>query len=108
MAAQQDASTQDPVDGLDPLIHAPVRLKLMTLLYVVESMDYTFLKNQSGYTWGNLSTHMSKLEEAGYVAVEKSFRGRKPNTSLQLTKAGREAFRRYRDCMQQILDDLPE
>ncbi|MBN1266637.1 MAG: transcriptional regulator [Anaerolineales bacterium] len=107
-APQINKSIQDSVDELDTLIHAPARLKLMTMLYVVDSMDYVFLKNQSGYSWGNLSTHINKLEEAGYLSIEKGYRGRKPNTTLQLTAAGREAFRSYRSSMQQILDDLPE
>jgi len=99
---------QDPVKKLDALIHAPTRLKLMTMLYVVESMDYVFLKNQSGYSWGNLSTHINKLEDAGYISIEKGYRGRKPNTTLMLTDEGREAFRLYKNTMRQILDDLPE
>jgi DNA-binding transcriptional ArsR family regulator len=61
---------------LDRLVHEPARLAVMALLYVVESADLTFLMNQTGLTWGNLSAHMSKLEEAGYLQVEKSFKGR--------------------------------
>jgi DNA-binding MarR family transcriptional regulator len=83
-------------------------LMLMALLYVVTSADFTFLMNQSGLSWGNLSAHMSKLEEAGYIEVEKSFKGKRPNTMLRLTKQGREAFQSYRHKMKQILDDLPE
>jgi DNA-binding MarR family transcriptional regulator len=93
---------------IDRLIHEPGRLMLMALLYVVTSADFTFLMNQSGLSWGNLSAHMSKLEEAGYIEVEKSFKGKRPNTMLRLTKQGREAFQSYRHKMKQILDDLPE
>ena len=79
----------------------------MALLYVVESADFTFLMNQLGLSWGNLSTHMSKLEEAGYIEIEKSFKGRRPNTSLHLTQVGRSAFQEYRHNLIQMLDNLP-
>jgi DNA-binding transcriptional ArsR family regulator len=63
---------------------------------------------QTGLTWGNLSSHLSKLEEAGYVEVEKEFVGKKPHTMLHLTGDGRLAFREYRQRMRQVLDDLPD
>lgn len=93
---------------IDRVIHEPARLAIMALLYVIESADFTFLMNQTGLSWGNLSTHMSKLEEAGYIEVEKSFKGRRPNTNLRLTTAGRSAFREYRHNLKQMLDDLPD
>ena len=93
---------------IDRLVHEPARLAVMALLYVVESADFTFLVNQTGLSWGNLSAHMSKLEEAGYLDVEKSFKGRRPNTNLRLTTAGRRAFDEYRRRLKQVLDDLPE
>jgi DNA-binding MarR family transcriptional regulator len=93
---------------IDQVIHAPARLTVLTYLYVVESADFRFLKNVTGLTWGNLSSHVSKLEEAGYVAVEKEFRGKKPHTMLHLTDEGRAAFRAYKQSMQQVLDDLPD
>jgi DNA-binding MarR family transcriptional regulator len=92
---------------LDRLVHEPARLAVMALLYVVESADFTFLMNQTGLTWGNLSAHMSKLEEAGYLEVEKSFKGRRPNTTLRLTPQGREAFQAYARQMKQIFRDFP-
>ena len=92
---------------LDRLVHEPARLAVMSLLYVVESADFTFLMNQTGLTWGNLSAHMSKLEEAGYLEVEKSFKGRRPNTALQLTPQGRKALQAYARKMKQVLRDLP-
>lgn len=92
---------------LDRLVHEPARLGVMALLYVIESADFTFLMNQTGLTWGNLSAHLSKLEEAGYLEVEKSFKGRRPNTSLRLTPQGREAFREYVRKMRLVLQDLP-
>jgi DNA-binding MarR family transcriptional regulator len=93
---------------VDRLVHEPARLAVMALLYVVDSADFTFLMNQTGLTWGNLSAHLSKLEEAGYVLVEKSFVGRRPNTNLRLSEEGREAFRQYRQSITGILEDLPE
>ena len=93
---------------IDRLIHEPARLLVLALLYVVESADFTFLMNQTGLTWGNLSAHMSKLEEAGYIQVEKSFKERKPYTLLRLTEDGRTAFRAYRLKVKQVLDDLPK
>ena len=80
----------------------------MANLYVVESADFTFLMRQTGLTWGNLSSHMSKLEAAGYIAVEKKFVSRKPLTLLHLTEDGRIAFRDYRQKMQQMLNEIPD
>mgnify|MGYP001237833851 CR=1 FL=1 len=96
------------LNDIDRLVHEPARLMLLAVLYVVESADFTFLMNQTGMTWGNLSAHMSKLEEAGYLEVEKSFKGRRPNTMLRLTPQGRQAFSDYRRKMLKALDDLPE
>ena len=92
---------------LDRLVHEPARLAVMALLYVVESADFTFLMNQTGLSWGNLSAHLSKLEEAGYLSVEKSFKGKRPNTNLKLTEQGREALREYARKMRQVFQDLP-
>jgi DNA-binding MarR family transcriptional regulator len=97
-----------PLADIDRVIHSPARLMVMTYLYVVESAEFIFLMRLTGLTWGNLSSHLSKLEEAGYVAVEKEFRGKKPHTMLCLTDEGRAAFREYRQSMKQVLDDLPD
>ena len=80
----------------------------MGLLYVVQSADFTFLLHQTGMTAGNLSAHLSKLEDAGYVEVTKEFIERKPHTALALTKKGREAFKDYRKKMKQVFNDLPK
>ena len=93
---------------IDPIIHAPARLSVLTYLYVVDKSDFLFLKNMTGLTWGNLSTHLSKLEGAGYVTIEKQFRGKKPHTMIRLTDEGRAAFQTYKESMQRVLDDLPE
>lgn len=91
---------------LDRLVHEPARLAVIALLYVVESADFTFVMNQTGLTWGNLSAHLSKLDEAGYIEVEKSFKGRRPNTSLKLTPTGRQAFSEYARKLKQVFQEL--
>ena len=98
---------QHPLAEIDRLIHEPARLLVMAVLYVVESADFTFLMRQTGLTWGNLSSHMSKLEEAGYIGVDKGFKGKRPNTMLRLTDAGREAFHAYRQTMKGLLGEFP-
>lgn len=93
---------------IDRVVHEPARLMLMASLYVLDSADYTFLMNLTGVTWGNLSAHIAKLEDSGYVEVEKSFKGKRPNTMLRLTPKGRTAFQEYRHKMIHLLDSLPE
>jgi DNA-binding MarR family transcriptional regulator len=91
---------------LDRLIHEPARLMIMTILYTVEEADFLYLLNETRLTKGNLSAHLARLEEAGYVQVEKSFRGKIPLTVLQLTEAGRKAFEEYRVQLQQLMNHL--
>jgi DNA-binding MarR family transcriptional regulator len=94
--------------NIDRLIHEPTRLMIMTQLYVVESADFLFLQHQLQMTPGNLSSHLSKLEEAGYVEIVKEFIERKPHTALELTKKGRKAFREYQQNLKQVFSDLPK
>ena len=109
MIAPKDTATDlQPIAEIDRLIHEPARLMALALLYVVESADFLFLVRQTGLTWGNLSSHLSKLEEAGYVKIEKEFVDKKPHTMLHLTKKGRAAFRAYRQSMRQVLNGLPD
>lgn len=96
------------MDWIDPVIHSQSRLKIVLELYVVEAADATFLLNRTGLTWGNLSTHLGKLEESGYVELEKGYDGKKPRTMISLTDRGRAAFQEYRANMQKALEDLPE
>ena len=100
----EDAGIQD----IDRLIHEPSRLMIMANLYVVQSADFLFLQHQTGMTPGNLSAHLSKLEDAGYVEVTKEFLERKPHTALALTKKGRVAFKEYRKKVKQFVEKLPE
>ena len=91
------------ITGVDRLIHEPARLSLVSCLYVVEAADFVFLSRQTGLTGGNLSSHMTKLEEAGHVEIKKSFVGKRPQTILRLTKKGRAAFENYRQMMNGVL-----
>ncbi len=109
MSSSKNADSEDhqPIAEIDRLIHEPARLMIMAYLYVVESADFLFLMHQTGLTHGNLSSHMSKLEAAGYIEIVKEFVDRKPHTMLQLTDKGRTAFQKYRQSMMQVFDDLP-
>jgi len=93
---------------LDRLIHDPTRLMLVSFLYVVDSADFVFLKNQTNLTAGNISSHMTKLEDAGYVKVEKRFVGKRPQTMFRLTAKGRRAFDGYRNLFSSALSGLPK
>ena len=108
MADPQSGPELHPLADIDQVIHASARLMVLTYLYVVESADYVFLMRLTGLTWGNLSTHLTKLEEAGYITIDKEFRGKKPHSTIHLTRQGRIAFREYKKSMQQVLDDLPD
>ena len=98
----------EPLAKIDPLVHAPARLIVMTYLYVVESIDFVYLRRVTGLSWGNLSTHLTKLEEGGYVMLEKTYLDKKPHTIIYLTEEGRQAFREYKQRMQDVLGNLPE
>lgn len=104
----ENNTSQVPFSDIDKLIHEPARLMIFSYLFVVESADFTFLIRQTGLTWGNLSAHITKLENAGYIEVIKEFKNKKPNTMLSLTKQGRDAFDIYRKNMKQIFEDLPD
>jgi DNA-binding MarR family transcriptional regulator len=80
----------------------------MAQLYVVQSADFLFLQNQTQMTPGNLSAHLRKLEDAGYVEITKEFIDRKPHTALKLTKKGRTAFKEYRKKVKQFVEKLPK
>ncbi len=108
MASPNNGADLHPLADIDQVIHAPARLMVLTYLYVVESADYTFLLRMTGLTWGNLATHLAKLEEAGYVLIDKGYQGKKPHSTVSLTPQGRAAFRDYKRSMQQVLDDLPD
>jgi DNA-binding MarR family transcriptional regulator len=106
MTARDKKSSSAP--EIDRLIHEPARLSIMVHLAVVESADFVFLQRHTGLTHGNLSSHMSKLENAGYVEVIKEFVDRKPRTMLRLTEVGREAFEHYRSALNEVMKSAEE
>lgn len=91
---------------IDRIIHEPARLMILMYLFGLESADYVFLMNATELTWGNLSSHLTKLEEAGYVNIKKGFAGKKPRTVVKLTAKGREAVQAYQKNMQEALKNL--
>lgn len=102
----------DFLDGeqlfIDPLIHAPARFQILANLYLVDWMDFLFLRNVTGLTKGNLSSHLTKLEQAEYVSIRKNFVGKIPHTTISLSDSGREAFNLYRSNLKKMLDGIPE
>ncbi|MBN1938173.1 MAG: transcriptional regulator [Candidatus Aminicenantes bacterium] len=95
--------TPSTFSPLDPIIHAPVRLAVLSLLVEAREADFNFLKTAAGTTDGNLSVHLAKLEEAGYIRIRKSFRGKKPLTTCALTEKGRTAFLDYLKSLERYL-----
>ncbi|HXG08779.1 MAG TPA: transcriptional regulator [Gemmataceae bacterium] len=91
------------VEELDPLLHERGRLAIVSVLAAVEGLTFTELRDTLGMTDGNLSVHLQKLEEKGYVATTKQFVGRRPQTTCRLTRAGRQAFSRYLDHLEAIV-----
>lgn len=81
--------------SLDPLLHSQLRLGVISILIGVEKADFTFLKEQTAATAGNLSVQIDKLEKAGYIIVTKSFKGKRPLTTCKISKKGIEAFETY-------------
>ena len=93
---------------LDPLIHAPTRLAIMSILISVEKANFTFLKESIGTTDGNLSTHLTKLEAKRLIKIQKTFKGKKPQTICAITKEGRKAYLNYIDQLEQIVQSQRE
>jgi DNA-binding transcriptional ArsR family regulator len=88
----------------DRILHSPARLTIVAILSAVEEADFVYLLNESGLTKGNLSTHLSKLEESGYIEIEKTYRGKVPLTLCRLTLTGRQAFTEYRQQLKRFVD----
>lgn len=95
--------TADKFEPLDPVIHSQVRLAVLSILVSVRQADFIYLKQATETTDGNLSAHLTKLEEAGYIAVRKSFRGKKPLTTCSATDKGRKAFQGYLKALETYL-----
>jgi DNA-binding MarR family transcriptional regulator len=93
---------------VDRVIHEPARLVIMSILYAAEGADFLYLLRETGLTKGNLSSHLARLEEAGYVVIDKGFRGKIPQTTCHMTEAGRTAFREYRERIKHAISNMPE
>jgi DNA-binding transcriptional ArsR family regulator len=92
--------------GIDKAIHEPARLMIMAYLSVVESADFIFLMTQVALSQGNLSFHLSKLEESGYVVIKKKFIGKRPHTMLSITDKGHKSLKEYLRTMKDLIDSL--
>ena len=101
-AAQE--RTTSGLEAVDRVIHEPARLAIMAQLYVLEEADWLFLHRQTGLSFGNLTSHLTRLEVAGYVSIEKTFLNRKPHTLLRMTDEGRAAFEAYREQIRNWLE----
>ena len=94
--------------NIDRTIHEPARLLLLIHLFSVEKADFTFLKQQTEMTQGNLSSHLNKLELSGYIRTEKRFKNKRPLTLIMITDIGRDAFTAYVNGMHHYFSDLKE
>jgi DNA-binding MarR family transcriptional regulator len=94
------------LESIDEVIHGRVRLGVMAYLSAARAADFNELKSRLQTTDGNLSVHLRKLEEAGYVAIHKSFAGRKPLTRVELSEAGSKAYRRYLEALGKLVGGL--
>ena len=88
---------------LDRVIHEPGRLMIVSILFLRKEADFLYLMRETGLTKGNLSSHLARLEEAGYVEIEKTYAGKTPLTVLRLTSDGRSSFRSYQAAMRKAL-----
>jgi DNA-binding transcriptional ArsR family regulator len=103
MPANPENVDIQPLAEIDKIIHEPARLMILATLHVVESADFLFVERQTGLTRGNLSSHMSKLENAGYIEITKEFVDKIPRTLLKITAEGRSAFLKYTSQMKLVL-----
>ncbi len=96
-------SSQNILD-IDPIIHAPIRLAVLSILAAAKEAQFTYLKEAVNASDGNLSTHLTKLEDAGYIKIEKTFKGKKPQTTCAITEKGRKAFVSYVDNLEKLIN----
>ena len=99
------SSEQYSLAGVDRTIHEPSRSIILAILSAVESADFLYLQRETGLTKGNLSVHLSKLEAAGFIQIEKTYRGKVPLTLCRMTEAGRRAFKIYREQLKSFVDN---
>jgi len=108
MATVEDKNDLNSILKVDRMIHEPARFLVMAYLVIVESADFLFLANQTGLSRGNLSSHLSKLEDAGYIEVHKEFVKKIPRTVLSLTENGNTAFHIYCKHIRNIQNNIPD
>lgn len=88
---------------LDPLLHSELRLAVVSILIGVEEADFVYIRTETGATAGNLSVQIDKLQKAGYIEVEKGFKGKMPRTTCRITAKGREAFKEYVETLREYI-----
>jgi DNA-binding PadR family transcriptional regulator len=100
----------EPVDfnGLDTVVHGPIRLGILTTLQMDGALDFTHLKQRLSVADGALGSHLAKLEEAGYVSCKKAFVGRRPKSTYRITAVGQRALRHHLDALRRIIDAIEE
>src|SRR5512133_469977 len=91
---------------VDKLIHEPSRLMIITILSSVEKADFVYLQRETGLTRGNLSVHLTKLGEAGYIEIQKTFNGKIPQTVCQITETGKSAFLKYTEYLRRVVSKI--
>jgi DNA-binding MarR family transcriptional regulator len=99
-----EPQSKPSLTNVDRLIHEPSRSVILAVLSAVKSADFLYLLRETGLTKGNLTIHLSKLETAGYIKIEKTYRGKLPLTLCSLTEQGRLAFENYRNQLKQFLN----
>jgi len=95
--------TDIAISKLDPSLHSPVRIGIMSILSTNIEANFNFLKKTTGATDGNLSSHLSKLEQLGLIKIKKSFSGKKPRTTCMITSKGKKAFSKYISALEEII-----
>lgn len=93
---------------LDRLVHEPARLMILSILAGAEHVEFRFIEEMSGLTKGNLSSHLSRLQAAGLIEITKSFRGRRPLTTLRISEAGRRSLSEYRQRLRDVVAGIPD
>jgi DNA-binding MarR family transcriptional regulator len=102
---EREIQSTPSLTGVNRLIHEPSRSVILAVLSVVESADFLYLQRETGLTKGNLTVHLSKLEDAGYIAIEKTYRGKLPLTLCRITNEGKQAFKDYRLQLSRFLNE---
>jgi DNA-binding MarR family transcriptional regulator len=105
MKMNPESQSAPSLVGVDRLIHEPSRSVILAVLSAVDSADFLYLLRETGLTKGNLTVHLSKLEAAGYITIEKTYRGKLPLTLCHMTDKGRMAFKDYRHQLRNFLND---